>query len=216
MTYTRHSPSPRYLHLAEQYRTMHAEGDASAGIPTEEMFSGHFLMNWVVRIRELVAQTGAQTLLDYGSGKGQQYDMLDAKSAQSLGGAESVLDYWGVDEVRCYDPNYAPYSTLPEGRFDGVICTDVLEHCPEEDIGWILGEIFGYASRFVFAVVASYPAAKLLPDGSNAHCTIQTADWWRAQLDAAQRAHPVARFEVVLLTRENGTMKFQTLTGSPA
>jgi hypothetical protein len=216
MTYTRHSPSPRYRYLAEQYRTMHAEGDTNAGIPTEEMFPGYSLMNWVVRIRELIAQTGAQNLLDYGSGKGQQYDMLDAQRRQTLGGAESVLDYWGVDEVRCYDPNYAPYSKLPEGRFDGVICTDVLEHCPEEDIGWILGEIFGYASRFVFAVVASYPAAKLLPDGSNAHCTIQSAEWWQAQLDAAGQAHPVERYEVALLTREGGKMKVRTLTGSPA
>ena len=68
---------------------------------------------------------------------------------------ESVLDYWDLDEVYRYDPCYAPYSRLPEGRFDGVIATDVLEHCPEEDLPWIVGEMFSYAQRFVFASVAT-------------------------------------------------------------
>lgn len=212
MRYTRQSPSPRYRYLSEQYRQLHVEGDPRIGVATHQMFSGHSLFKWVERIRRLIELTQTKTLLDYGSGKGQQYDPLDPPSRARLGGADSVLDYWGVDEVRCYDPNYEPYSTLPEERFDGVVCTDVLEHCPEEDVDWILGEIFGYASKFVFAVVACYPAAKRLPDGSNAHCTIQPAEWWREQVDAALRAHPVEEFEVTLVGREGETSRIQVLS----
>ena len=44
----------------------------------------------------------------------------------------SVQDYWGVEKIVCYDPAYSPYSALPEGRFDGVICVDVpAEEDPE-------------------------------------------------------------------------------------
>ena len=212
MTYTRQSPSPRYRYLSEQYRQLHSEGDPRIGVATHQMFSGHSLFNWVERIRSLIKSTQSTTLLDYGSGKGQQYDPLDPPSRARLGGADSVLDYWGVDEVRCYDPNYEPYSKLPAERFDGVICTDVLEHCPEEDVGWILGEIFGYARRFVFAVVACYPANKRLPDGSNAHCTIQPTEWWRAQVESAVRANPVDQFEVTLLTRDGKSPDILTQT----
>jgi hypothetical protein len=60
-----------------------------------------------------------------------------------------------------------------------VICTDVLEHCPEEDLPWIVGELFGYARLFVFANVACYPAMKTLPNGENAHCTIRPVEFWR-------------------------------------
>ena len=201
--------------MLQQYARMHDEGERFLGVPAAKTFPGKSLFAQVGRIGVLVKDSGATNLLDYGCGKGLQYAARDI-DVPGVGQVESVQDYWEVDFVWRFDPAFRPLSAEPKGVFGGVICTDVLEHCPEEDIGWILGEIFGYASRFVFAVVASYPAAKLLPDGSNAHCTIQTADWWRAQLDAAQRAHPVARFEVVLLTRENGTMKFQTLTGSPA
>ena len=85
-----------------------------------------------------------------------------------------------MDYVACYDPSYAPFSLLPQGPFDGVICTDVLEHCPEEDLDWIVGELFGYANKFVFASIAGYPAMKTLPSGENAHCTVQPLAWWNA------------------------------------
>jgi len=97
----------------------------------------------------------------------------------------SMQEYWGVESIRCYDPGHPPFSVLPEGGFDAVICTDVLEHCPEEDLPWIVGELFGYARRFVFANVACYPAAKTLPNGENAHCTIRPVAFWRALFDRA-------------------------------
>ncbi len=89
--------------------------------------------------------------------------------------------------MRCYDPGYAPHSARPPGRFDGVISTDVLEHCPEEDLAWILEEIFGYATRFVYLNVACYPARKTLPNGENAHATVRPPDWWRDKVAAASR-----------------------------
>ena len=45
--------------------------------------------------------------------------------------------------ITCYDPGYEPHSRLPQGKFDGVLCTDVLEHCPQDDLEWIVGELFG-------------------------------------------------------------------------
>jgi hypothetical protein len=97
----------------------------------------------------------------------------------------SMQEYWGVESIRCYDPGYPPFSTLPEGRFDGVICTDVLEHCPEADLQWIVGELFGYARLFVFANIACYPAIKTLPNGENAHCTIRPLEYWREIFEKA-------------------------------
>ena len=92
------------------------------------------------------------------------------------------MDYWGIDYVHCYDPSYAKYSTLPLGPFDGVICTDVLEHCPEDDLPWIVTEIFAYAENFVYANVACYPAMKRFPTGENAHCTVRAPEWWARPL----------------------------------
>ena len=184
MKYSRDNPSPRYAELQVQYRAMHEKGESFLEIPPEQTFPGTSLRPQADRIKKLVERTAARTLLDYGSGKGRQYDpqaIEDGKGGKWPG----IIDYWDVDEVVCYDPAYGPYSKLPEGRFDGVISTDVLEHCPEDDIPWIIGEIFGYAERFVFANVACYPARKRLPTGENAHCTIKPAEWWRAICEEA-------------------------------
>ena len=159
---------------------MHREGDASRHTPAQDMFQGISLRPHVVPIRNLITATHAQTILDYGSGKGMLYHLRPFHLEGHAETWESVSDYWDVDYVACYDPSYAPFSLLPQGPFDGVICTDVLEHCPEEDLDWIVGELFGYANKFVFASIAGYPAMKTLPSGENAHCTVQPLAWWNA------------------------------------
>ena len=195
MNHSRTNPSPRYLALQDLYRTMHREGEKFLGMQPEDTFPGKSLMPQVHRIKALVDKTGAQTVLDYGSGKGKQYG---ATTVRDAAGKEypGVLDYWDIDEVVCYDPCYAPYSKYPEGKFDGVISTDVLEHCPEEDLPWIVNEIFSFASRFVFANVACYPASKRLPTGENAHCSIQPMAWWRDLFTEIARRHPGVMWEV--------------------
>ena len=86
---------------------------------------------------------------------------------------------------------------MPRARFDGVISTDVLEHCPAEDIPWIIDEIFSFADEFVYLNVACYPAKKLLPNGENAHCTIEPPEWWKAHFDRALGQRPGLRYYAV-------------------
>lgn len=200
MSYSRTNPSPRYLELLNLYRSMHRDGEQFLRIRPEDTFPGKSLMPQLHRIKALVGKTGALTVLDYGSGKGRQYGPFTVKDAA---GNEypGVLDYWDIEEVVCYDPCYSPYSKYPEGKYDGVISTDVLEHCPEEDIPWILEEIFGFASRFVFANVACYPASKRLPTGENAHCTIKPLAWWRDLVEGVAARQPNVTWEVWIQSR---------------
>jgi hypothetical protein len=203
MKYSRAHPSPRYIELQGLYRAMHEQGETFLGIPPEQTFAGHSLAPQVERIKELVERTGSRTLLDYGSGKGMQYEphAIRDRSGISL---PSVIDYWNVDEVVCYDPCYAPYNQLPNGTFDGVICTDVLEHCPEDDMSWIVSELFSFARRFVFANVACYPATKRLPNGERAHCTVRPFEWWKVLFESIAAQHAALTWEVWVSTLAEG------------
>jgi hypothetical protein len=71
-----------------------------------------------------------------------------------------------------FDPAYLPYSIRPAGKFDLVVCTDVLEHCSDEDVPWIVEDLLGHCGRFLYANIAFHPAKKTLSNGENAHCTI--------------------------------------------
>lgn len=203
MEFSRSNPSPRYRELSELYRRMHLEGERFLNIPPEKTFPGESLPPQAGRIKRLIARTGATNVLDYGSGKGQQYDLRNIRFADGAA-AESIQDYWEVDFVQCFDPSYPPHSAVPTGQFDGVVCTDVLEHCPEEDVPWIVEELFGFATRFVFASVACYPARKRLPNGENAHCTVKPAAWWEEFIAAAAARHAGVEWEAWVMSREDG------------
>src|SRR3989441_8692095 len=124
--HNRQNPSARYRRLLELYREMHVRGELTRGIPPERTCPGSSLLLQAHHVRGLVAQTGARSILDYGSGKGSQYRPLKL-AEEGVARWESVQEYWGVERIVCFDPAYEPFSRPPQGRFDGVICTDVLE-----------------------------------------------------------------------------------------
>lgn len=197
MDFSRQSPSPRYRQLMSMYRQMHEEGERFLNIPPDQTFPGKSLLAQAGRIRRLIVETGAKSILDYGSGKGQQYLPKPVKEPDGPV-YPSIQAYWGVERIQCYDPCHVPFSALPEGQFDGVICTDVIEHCPEEDLDWILEEIFAYATKFVFANIACWPASKRLPNGENAHATIKPVEWWVNEIRPLSARHPHLKWEIWL------------------
>src|SRR5258708_1625762 len=141
-THNRQNPSARYRRLLELYREMHVRGELTRGIAPERTCPGSSLLLQAHHVRRLVAQTGARSILDYGSGKGSQYRPLKL-AEDGVARWESVQEYWGVERIVCFDPAYEPFSRPPQGRFDGVICTAVLEHCPQPDLPGIIPGLFG-------------------------------------------------------------------------
>lgn len=148
--------------LVGQYREMHSKGN----------FQGFTTTLFQEQIADLVRQHDAKTLLDYGSGKGHQYLVL------------RVQDAWGGILPHCYDPGIPGMDVLPNGKFDGVICTDVLEHIPESEIDMNLWRLFAYANSFLLLTVCTRSARKTLPNGENCHVTVRPMEWW---LDRVQK-----------------------------
>ena len=159
------------MDLIEQYKEMHRNG----------AFKGFSVLKFADEIGSLIKQYGIETVLDYGSGQGLQYlppHSLDKK--------------WGVD-VRMYDPAVPGLDTLPDKKFDMVICSDVLEHVPMDDVPDLLNSIFSYAERFAFLTVCTRPAKKTLPDGRNVHITLAPLDVWEATIANHAKAPFVLR-----------------------
>jgi hypothetical protein len=109
-------------------------------------------------------------LLDYGSGKGYQYL------------ARRVHNEWGGILPICYDPGVIQLSDRPHGRFNGIICTDVMEHLEKEDIEDALNDIRAYIDTqfhsFVYFNISCRLAWKTFADGTNLHKTVELPDFW--------------------------------------
>ena len=164
------------MDYAQVYGRMHAN---------DKYFQGFSIKDHVSAIANLVQRTGARTLLDYGCGKGRQYSQL------------KVHEQWGGIMPLLYDPGVAIYRRRPIGLFDGVICTDVMEHIEEADVQGVLEDIFSFVQErldgrdsFVYFCIACRPAKrKKLPDGRNVHVTVKPSIWWEEQLRPFQRKH---------------------------
>jgi hypothetical protein len=79
----------------------------------------------------------------------------------------------------------------------------VLEHCPTDDMDWMLRDMMSRANLLFYANIASYPAKKQLPNGENAHCTVQSPAWWEAKLTKAAQGLPLS-YVVVVTERDTG------------
>ena len=147
----------------EQYKQYHKEHT--------EYGNGGGLKFYLQHIIDLVQDTKAETLLDYGCGKAEGY--LHHKHHKN----------WGDIMPSLYDPAISEYEVLPDGNFDGVISFDVLEHIPKEQIPETFQTIFSKAKKFVFLGIATAPADAILPNGENAHCTIEPIGWWETMVE---------------------------------
>jgi hypothetical protein len=202
--WTKAAPSDHYRGLLEQYQKMHVASSTKPKRGKRKLFRGQSLDRHVETIGQLVRRTGAKTILDYGSGKATRYQ--DSPDHEP-GSRHKVMREWEGAEVVCYDPGYEPFAGDYSGRYDGVISTDVLEHIPEEDVPWVIDELFSHSSKFVYAVATCYPAKKSLPNGENAHCTVMPPDWWRGQMEVAARRHPGVDW--LLCTKERSFLSLQ-------
>jgi hypothetical protein len=112
--YTRDNPSPEYLEIVEMYSTLHQEGAASerkkdSKRSAAQTFPGKMRMEQATPIRDKIARTGSQSLLDYGCGKGEAYQLKDIELIDGET-TPSLQDYWKFENIHCYDPGYEPFA----------------------------------------------------------------------------------------------------------
>ena len=178
--FSRYTTSKEYTTLLDEYKEMHKSA--------EGMFNGRSLVKFVDIIKHYLKRNHCKSFLDYGCGKGYLYtkDFRKVTKAKEL--PKSLPEYWNIDNYKLYDPGHEEHNELPLGKFDAVICTDVLEHIPESDLRWVTQEIFGFAKKIVFLNIACMAALKKLKDGRNAHVSLfPSYDWLQFLAEISER-----------------------------
>ncbi len=157
----------------EQNKSLHGVGNFGV--------SGY---KWAPTVGWIIHHHQIQHVLDYGAGQ------------QTL---KNALKHRFDTRIDCYDPAIPELATPPSSA-ELLTCTDVLEHIEPENIDSVLDHIRSIASKLVFLVIPTGPAAKTLPDGRNAHLIQQPVQWWLPKL--------MSRFDLISLNNTSSDIVF--------
>ena len=110
-----------------------------------------------------------ESVIDYGCGKNTLAMQLEHK--------------YNYKKMVGWDPGNTVYSDreVLEAHYEGLVCSDVLEHIEPEYLDNVLKEIYNLANVY-FLRIALCPSNKDLPDGRNAHLIIESSEWWNKKL----------------------------------
>jgi|TARA_Y100000296_G_scaffold75055_1_gene94286 hypothetical protein len=139
--------------ITEEYRELNRE------LHQQRPDYGTTAPKYSAQIRDIAMSIKADSILDYGCGKGL------------LGQALSHMI------IKNYDPAIEGLDDPPEPA-DLVCCIDVLEHIEPTCLGAVLNDLQRLALKAVFLTIATRPAVKTLSDGRNAHLIVEPPNWW--------------------------------------
>ena len=148
---------------------------------------GHTANSYLPHVRACMVDARPNRVLEYGCGRSQLGEFLKAP---------------GLTWLR-YDPALPEFAALPAGPVDFVVCTDVMEHIPEEDVEDVLRHIASLSSK-VFFNIATRPAKNILPNGRNAHYTVWPTERWvellKKYFPEAEAVHVRPDYSCLVLT----------------
>lgn len=117
-------------------------------------------------VSKVCNQYGVEELLDYGAGKGRLAKHLQVDHPM---------------RIQMYDPAIPKWSEAPDPA-EMVACLDVLEHIEPHLLENVLDDLKRVTKRIGVFTIATMEALKTLPDGRNAHLTVEPAGWWLPKL----------------------------------
>ena len=166
--------SKYYYDVIKKYKVFHENGIKNQ--PGFSTFLGYSLTKWILKIQEIIKTNDCNSLLDFGCGKAFLY-----KNKFKIGDKEftNLSDFWNLKNIYLYDPGLEEYSDYPKGKYDGIICTDVVEHIPEDDVLNFIDELYKLSNKFIFVVIATMPASKYFDDGKNIHLSLKDQEEWK-------------------------------------
>ncbi len=166
-----------YRRLHEGHDGFLVDGERSKPLPN--LFDGS---NFVTKLYRpfcaILENVPVARILDYGSGK------ADHLHKTTLKGKTLYQAHPGkIQTYYCFDPGYTRFSKPPaEGQtFNIVICADVMEHVPEEDVRETLVQIRSKLEDGGVALftISGKLAKKSFLDGENLHVTVKPYTYWR-------------------------------------
>ena len=142
--------------ITEEYRYLNAE------LHRRHENYGTSGQRSVATVQSLISDYDCKTLLDYGCGKQTLTKNLTAVQCYLYDPAIEGLEFPKVADI--------------------VTCTDVMEHVEPELVDDVLDHLFSFCKKVSYFVICGEPCTRKMVDGTNAHRTVESKQWWIEKL----------------------------------
>lgn len=183
--------SQEYYHRVEGVRQFHLQN---------KTYSGGGTLAYAEEIKALAEKHNAKTLLDYGCGKGLQYEI---GSIINFGAnTQTFNDYLDLTSVYKFDPCVEQFEVYPplDAKFDAIIAIQSLSAIPTEDLSIVISHLMNMTTKFCF-VGTNLKLGKKKKRGNEIEqeYTLEeiertNRDWWTDQFKDWQGSELVLKF----------------------
>ena len=115
-------------------------------------------------ILPIINEYSPNSILDFGCGQSPLVDM--------------IKEVFNGISIHRYDPVFEEFSKLPNHIVDFVICTDVLQHVPEDDLDNTLKQITSLSKNCFFHIKCTDHPTRF-PNGEPSNITVRSKEWWK-------------------------------------
>lgn len=192
-------PPTFFKHLETNSPLGLAIAEAASHHLNSKTYSGMFLRPHAWYIAELIKRLRIKSILDYGCGKGRQYEWVSHDDATGVPKGMTIEQFWATPVYK-FDPCYEPFAKPPagDGRFDLVICTHVLGSIPTDHLPTFKWEVYRHADKAVYIAEKLGPVGKKVFSNTDAF----PRGWSRGDWERALAPTGRSGLEVILCTRE--------------
>lgn len=162
--------------LLDRYKALHKGWglylrNGQVMVPDADLWDGNCFVRKLARLLKIVSSKDESfTVLDWGCGKARYMDRVhefyDGK----------------VQEWYLYDPGNELYEKPPTGKFDYIVCADVMEHVEEPEMTLENMAPFLHHDGIALFSISGYPDSRQFEDGLNMHVTLKSFEEWQALL----------------------------------
>jgi hypothetical protein len=121
-------------------------------------------------IKNIILQNNMKSVWDFGCGR--NYGLI--KSLRKELPDISITGY----DPSIVDINDGVTNIVDESHSDMVVSMDCLEHLYEDELPQCFSIFQAKTPRYIYLDICTRIAGRILPDGTNAHKTVQPANWW--------------------------------------
>lgn len=205
------------LHRAAHYEGVERRYDGKKDFrPADRIFEGSEILHVMTAIKEAIDTLGVRHSLDYGCGKAKAYQFPFKVGDRAY---QNFYEYTGLDPacVHLYDPCLNQYAQppRPEQSFDLTICTDVMEHIPEQDVDAVLDYLWAKTRKALVFTIACHSSLTYLRGGLNAHVCVKQPEWWIEKIADRQKKKPLWVHADLSIRHQNGKHEVVTHKARP-